>query len=232
MTLVAAQFQRLDSALNPLGDPIPCQFNPTEYTLNKAVQTAEVAIPGLDSPLLQFVRGQAETLTADLFFDTTDQGAGTHAKPVTDYTDKVYELVKIEPSTHAPPVCEFSWGLGFPGVSLDPGLKQQRRGSFRCVVESVRQRFSLFGPWGHPLRATLSVTLKEFKTLAQQIKELGLESADHTHSHVVAEGETLTRIAAAVYGDPRRWRLIADANQIDDPIALEPGTVLVVPPES
>jgi nucleoid-associated protein YgaU len=111
-------------------------------------------------------------------------------------------------------------------------LKQQRRGSFRCVVESVRQRFSLFGPWGHPLRATLSVTLKEFKTLAQQIKELGLESADHTHSHVVAEGETLTRIAATVYGDPRRWRLIADANQIDDPLALEPGAVLVVPPES
>lgn len=230
MTLVAAQFQRLGGDLNPLGDPIPCQFNPTEYTLTKAAQNAEIAIPGLDSPVLQFVRGQAETLTADLFFDSTDDGAGASATPVTKRTDRVYELVKIDPSTHAPPVCDFSWGLGFPGVSVD--VEQQRRGSFRCVVESVRQRFSLFGPFGHPLRATLSVSLREYKTLAQQIQELGLESADHTHSHVVAEGETLTRIAAAAYGDPRRWRLIADANRIDDPLALEPGSILVVPAAS
>ena len=47
------------------------QFNPTEYTINKAVQIAEIAIPGLDEPILQFVRGQNEKLTMDLFFDTT-----------------------------------------------------------------------------------------------------------------------------------------------------------------
>jgi hypothetical protein len=228
---VHASFQRL-AGNEPVGPSIPCQFNPTEYTLSKATQTAEVAIPGLDSPLLQFVRGQSETLTADLFFDSTDAGTGPDAQPVTALTDRVYELVKIDPSTHAPPVCEFAWGLGFPGGGLDSGLTQQRRNSFRCVVESVRQRFTLFSPNGLPLRATLSVSLREYKTLGQQLKELGLQSADHTHSHVVADGETLTRIAAAVYGEPRRWRLIADANRIDDPLTLEPGSILVVPPVS
>ena len=39
-------------------------------------QFAEIAIPGLDAPLQQFVRGQAEKLTLDLFFDTTDNGMG------------------------------------------------------------------------------------------------------------------------------------------------------------
>ncbi len=234
MTLVAAQFQRLTQSFGPAGDAIPCQFNPTEYTLNKAAQTAELAIPGLDSPVLQFVRGQAETLTADLFFDTTESGTGSRVKPVTVRTDRVYELVKIDPSTHAPPVTDFSWGTtDFPGSHLDEAYgNQQQRGSFRCIVESVRQRFTLFSPSGVPLRATLSVSLREYKTLSTQLHQLGLMSADHTQSHVVAQGDTLTRIAAEAYGDPRQWRMIADANEIDDPLALAPGSALVVPPMS
>jgi len=55
-----------------LGSPLSVSFNPTEYTLNKGAQIAEVAIPGLDSPILQFVRGQTETLSVDLFFDSTE----------------------------------------------------------------------------------------------------------------------------------------------------------------
>ena len=53
---------------------IPVQFNPTEYTLEKGAQIAEIAIPGLDSPILQFIRGQTEKLTLELFFDTTESG--------------------------------------------------------------------------------------------------------------------------------------------------------------
>jgi contractile injection system tube protein/LysM domain-containing protein len=232
MTLVQAKLQRLDQSFNSTGDAIVCQFNPTELTMTKGSQMAEIAIPGLFSPLLQFVRGQAETLTADLFFDTTDGGTGDHATAVTTRTDRVYELVRIDPATHAPPVCDFSWATsGFPGSHLDADMAgQQRQSSFRCVVESVRQRFTLFNPAGVPLRATLSVTLKEYKTLRGQLSQLGLLSADHTHAHVVAEGDTLTRIAAAVYDDPRQWRHIADANNIVDPLALEPGSILVVPP--
>ena len=232
-SVVKAEFQRLDGQLHATGDPIPCQFNPTEYTLTKGAQIAEIAIPGLDSPLLQFVRGQAETLTADLFFDTTDGGTGDGATSVTALTDKVYELVKIDPSTHAPPVCTFTWSIpSFPGAQVEEPFEHQRRPGFVCLVENVRQRFTLFNPSGVPLRATLSVSLREYKTLGQQIAELSLQSADQTHTHVVAEGETLTRIAASVYDDPRQWRLIADANGIDDPLALRPGSILVVPPVS
>jgi nucleoid-associated protein YgaU len=46
----------------------------------------------------------------------------------------------------------------------------------------------------------------------------------------MAEGETLTRVAAQELGDPAQWRRIADANGIDDPLAVAPGTVLEVPP--
>ena len=71
-------------------DFIDVQVNPTELAFDKGVQLAEIAIPGLDSPLLQFVRGQAEQLTLELFFDTTDDGMGAGATSVTTETDAFY----------------------------------------------------------------------------------------------------------------------------------------------
>ena len=47
---------------------IDLQYNPTELSFDKGVQLAEIAIPGLDTPLLQFVRGRA-TLMLESFFD-------------------------------------------------------------------------------------------------------------------------------------------------------------------
>ena len=47
--------------------------------------------------------------------------------------------------------------------------------------------------------------------------------------HQVSVGETLDRIAAATYGDPTRWRLLAETNGVVDPFELAPGTVLMVP---
>ncbi|MFQ5812406.1 MAG: LysM peptidoglycan-binding domain-containing protein [Anaerolineae bacterium] len=230
-----AQFQRLTPDGTPDGDPVPVQYNPTEYTLNKGVQIAEVAIPGLDSPILQFVRGQNETLSLDLFFDTTDQGMGEGATSVTTKTDKLYRLIKMDSDTHAPPVLLFSWGQEFPGRrtygrSEGTSSQNQQRFGFKCIVESVRQRYTLFSPEGVPLRATLTVTLREYKTLAEQIQELNPHSGDHTRAHVVQRGETLTRIAGEAYGDPAAWRRIAEFNAIADPLALRPGTILEIPP--
>ena len=84
-----------------------------------------------------------------------------------------------------------------------------------------------------PLRATLSVTFREYKTLQDQLKELNLQSADHSKRHVVVQGETLTAIAAKrIYGDPAAWRVIAKGNldRIDNPRRLRPGLELALPP--
>ena len=50
-------------------------------------------------------------------------------------------------------------------------------------------------------------------------------------AHRVAVGESLWRIAAATYGDPRQWPVIYEANrdQIQDPDLIYPDQVLVVP---
>jgi hypothetical protein len=243
-----AQFQRVGLNGSLVGPVVSVSFNPTEYTLNKAAQIAEVAIPGLDSPILQFVRGQSETLSLDLFFDSTESGMDDSARSVTEKTDLFYQLIKIEGATHAPPVCFFSWGPQFPGnrsyksmgsaaggaaaggaAAGGTGTGSQQRHGFKCVVESVRQRFTLFSPQGLPLRATLTVSLKEYKTLSEQLAEINKQSADDTHAHVIQRGETISQIAAGIYGDPAQWRAIASENAINDPLDLTPGAVLQVP---
>jgi hypothetical protein len=192
------------------------QFNPTEYTLAKGAQIAEVGIPGLDSPVLQFVRGQNERLTLELLFDTTDLGGmGETAVPVTLLTRNVYQLVKIQPTTHAPPRFRVTWGVNL---------------SFTAIAEQVQQKFTLFSPLGVPLRASVSLSLREYKTLEDQLRELKLQSPDHTKIRVVRSGETLSDIAAREYGDPGAWRVIARHNGIVDPRRPTPGTSLEIPP--
>lgn len=224
-------FHRLDGNLRRAGS-VEAQYNPPEVTYNKAAQIAEIAIPGLDAPILQFVRGQSETLAMDLFFDTTEAGtAGSLVEPVTAKTDAFYQLIKIDRSTHAPPVLEVTWGGDHhAGSSFTDQWSSQSRDAFRCVVESVQQRFTLFSPGGVPLRATLSVRLREYRTLAEQIEKIRFESRDRTHRRRVESGDTLPGIAAESYDDPALWRPIADANGLVDPSDLTEGLELEIPP--
>lgn len=220
-TLSHARFQRLATPAANQGKAFDVQYNPQEMTLSKGAQVAEIPVPGLDSPLLQFVRGQAETMTVELFFDSTEDGTGIGATPVTTKTDDFYDFVKADRDTHAPPVLLFTWGgTAFPG---------RQRSGFRCVVTNIRQQFTMFAPDGTPLRARLSVELKEYRPLIEQLRELGLLSADHTKATTVRDGDTITAIAYAQYGDDRAWRPIADANGIDDPLGIAAGTILRIP---
>jgi nucleoid-associated protein YgaU len=198
---------------------IPVQFNPPEYTLAKAAQIAEIAIPGIDAPVLQFVRGQTQTLALELFFDTTRIGSSlTKVVDVRVMTNMVAQLGRIQPNTHAPPRVRFIWGLGL---------------SFRAIVDNVQQKFTLFNPAGIPVRATLTVSFKEYKTLEEQLKELNLQSSDHTKRRVIRRGDTLARIAFEEYGDAALWRAIADHEEnrdvLDDLRRLRPGVELAIP---
>jgi hypothetical protein len=210
-------------------EDIKLAFNPTELSFDKSVQLAEISIPGLNAPLQQFVRGQAEKMTVELFFDSTDHGMGANATSVTQETDRIYALTRIEPAGHAPPVVRFSWGQAVPGRHMPPASGNQRRESFRGVVESVRHKFTLFSPEGVPLRATLSVTIREFAPLHEQLPRANKSSPDKSHAHVLQQNETLSHVASTYYLRPGVWRPIAEGNAIADPRRLTPGRLLRVP---
>ena len=87
------------------GAQFDVMFNPEEYSLNKDNNFASQAIPGLGSPILQFVHGNLRTLEMELFFDTTDKRSD-----VREQTQKVVDLLKIDSELHAPPVLRVAWG--------------------------------------------------------------------------------------------------------------------------
>jgi nucleoid-associated protein YgaU len=202
-------------------EPFYVMFNPERYTLNKAVQIAEIGIPGLDSPILQFVRGQNEKITMELFFDTTAQGMGDDAKDVREETKKVYQLLKILPETHAPPRCWLFW--------LNEMFSYGSTLTSRCVLESVNEEFLLFTSGGVPLRAKLNVSFREYKTVEEQLQENPRHSGDRTKVRTLKPRQTLSALAYQEYGDASEWRRIAEANDIDNPRFVDAGTQLTVP---
>ncbi len=219
MTFEKVTFDFIDEDGFLLGEPsLAAMYNPAKYTRNKSAQYAEVNIPGLDSPILQYVRGQNEKLSLELFFDTTtmdNSGLGDQAIDVTDYTEPFYQLVKLQGDTHAPPRVLVTWGNGL---------------SFQAVTESVQQEFTLFNAQGTPLRATLTLSLREYRSLEEQLTDPMRSSPDYTKRHEVKRGDTLTLIAFREYRDASQWRLIADHNGLDNPRDLVPGMVLGIPP--
>jgi len=144
----------------------------------------------------------------DLFFDTYEE-----QMDVTTYTNQIYALLAIDPETHAPPICEITWG-GF---------------YFRGVLDNVSGQFSLFFPNGTPARAKLTVTFKEFIDVQVLVQQNPTQSADHRKTRLVQTGDRLPAIAWEEYGDAAKWRPIADANGIDDPRNLEVGRRLIIP---
>jgi len=183
-------------------------FNPSEYSLDKANTIAQAAIPGLQAPILQYVHGNMRTLSMDLFFDTYEEKSDVTAK-----TDKIYNLLQLDRSSHAPPICDLSWG----------------KFKFCGVLDHVNGKFNLFLADGTPVRATLSVVFNEFIDVQVMVQQQPTESADHRKTRLIKAGDRIDNIAAEEYGDPAKWRPIAEANDLDDPSQLEPGFVMVIP---
>jgi LysM repeat protein len=204
MGLAKARIEILHS-----GEAFDVLFNPEEYSLAQDNNFASHNVPGLSSPILQFVHGNLRTLTMELFFDTTDA-----ATDVRGETEKVVRLARIDGELHAPPPVTVSWGsLLFTGV-----------------LSSVNQTFSRFLADGRPVRARLDVTFSELIDPDRESREVNRQTADFSKLHVVSEGETLSGLAARYYQDPTQWRAIALANGLDDPRAdLFAGRELAVP---
>jgi nucleoid-associated protein YgaU len=206
-------------------------YNPQELKIEQGNNFAEVGIPGLNAPPLQYVRGKSRVLTMELFFDTYE----TH-EDVRQYTTPIVRLLDRQPQTQAPPVLLFSFG----------------RMQLRCVLVDAAQRYTMFARDGTPVRSTMSVRLQEYVdvqvhvrqglffgsptvTAAADVARAGAEQAVRSvltgsaTIHVTVRGDTLSGIAAAYLGDPVHWRRIAEANKIDDPLTLPPGVSLVIP---
>src|ERR1700733_10092527 len=198
------------------GVKTPVMFNPTEYTVAQDINYAKAAIPGLSQPILQFVNGNVPTLEMELFLDTNEQvqingrTVAAAGSDVRTFTQQITTLMTIDSTTHAPPVIVFTWS------SL----------SFTCVLARTTQKFVMFLGDGTPVRARLQVSFQGYNNASTESKEIKRQTADYSKNWIVAQGDTLSKIAGVVYGNPALWRPIGLNNGLDDSIVLTVGQQL------
>ena len=211
-----ARIEALEGALK--GQPIECTFNPEEFTIDKRNTWSRPPNKGKEVPPLEFGGGNASSLKMELFFDTYEKGSD-----VRDITNKIWQLMAVDESLTdrttkkgRPPQCQFVWG---------------QMKSFKAVLTSISQKFTMFTSGGKPVRATVNVTFEE----AEKPGKYPLQNPTSGGSpgyktRVVKEGDALELIAHEEYGDAALWRYIADINNIDNPKALNPGQILSIAP--
>jgi nucleoid-associated protein YgaU len=204
--------KQLQITVEDTGTVLTVDYTPEEYTLNNENTFAVQNVPGLGSPIVQFVNGAQRTLDVELFFDSYDT-PDLPKQDVREQTGPVLALMEINGEQHAPPILRVSM------ASLD----------VRCVLSRVTEKFVMFMPDGVPVRARLTCTFIEVVDPELGAKAANLQTAHFSKVHVVARGDTLSAIAAARYEDPTRWRPIALANELANPRDLETGQSLRIP---
>jgi hypothetical protein len=201
------------------GQQIDFLFNPAELTITKANTWGNADNKGGNAPELRFQAGQSGTLALSITLDTTDTG-----EDVTTHTNKLLDLLKVDTGLAGsdkqrnkarPPWVEFHWG---------------KLHSFKAVVDRLQVKFTYFAADGMPLRAKADLALKQYKDEAELPLQNPTSHTDTLHTvHRLGHGETLDRVAGQHYADSTRWRLIAEANNVINPLTLAPGTLLVIP---
>ncbi|WP_416968562.1 LysM peptidoglycan-binding domain-containing protein [Streptomyces sp. 4F14] len=193
------------------------QFNPSTLQLSKSAEWRRTPsrMAG-QSALPEFVGSGPRTLSLEVFLDATAK----HDKSVEQAVEKLLKACVPTPTSlgrkkPASPWVRFEWGSA-------------RTTSFDGVVSSLSVSYTLFDVDGTPLRATCSLTIEEATVdPAGQNPTSGARTARSTHT--VVAGDSLAMLAWREYGDATAWRAIAEANGIDDPMSLVPGTELIVP---
>lgn len=195
------------------GQIVRALFNPNQLTIQKSTNWRVVPTAERDVPTSQFTYGEPATLSMDLFFDTYEDGIDVRA-----HTHGIYTLTTVEEhgELHRPPLCMLVWGTFSFGES-------------QWVLKSLNQRFTMFLENGTPVRATLGCTFRQWRSDLLEAKLLDKKSADVAKTYTVQRGDTLASIARKEYRDPALWRPIAEENRLDNPRALTPGDILIIP---
>ncbi|MGI8802030.1 MAG: LysM peptidoglycan-binding domain-containing protein [Solirubrobacteraceae bacterium] len=204
------------------GKSLECWFNPSEYAITKSNDWTMRPIVGASLPPPQFSGGHPRELNLDLLFHADPDG------DVTAATDALFGMMEVDARLSGgnrnqarPPTITFGWGT---------------YRSFTAVCSQLSVQFTLFRPDGTPTRAQAQMSLiqvakdpKAPNSAPAAPQNPTTRATDHLAAHVVRDGDSLASIAYEHYGDPTRWRKIAETNGIDDPLRIRRGATLSIP---
>lgn len=211
-----AKIEILDLDGNKIDEDIEVLFNPSQYTLSESASYGRGRRGRASS--VSYSGGGASTLSMELFFDTGPvlSASGKDNKSATDVAEKVKkfeELVYIKGELHAPPIVRFIWG------SL----------SFMGVVTQIKSTFTKFTESGMPIQAKVSLSLMAYRKQKDEKIKSPFESPDRTKCRMIREDYSIWDMAKNEYGDISKWKVIARANNISNPLEIPPGTIVKIP---
>lgn len=208
--------------------PITVAFNPNKYTISKGISWTVAGGKGSEgsveqtnskqnAPPLTFSGGQPRSLSLDLLFDSTeattdqDRDVRNQIKPIVGLGRILRDLKPARP-----PVCDIAWG---------PKPKPGSDFPFTGVLSKLNDVFTLFAEDGTPLRVNLTLEFTEWL----DPKADALQNDPEFTTRLYKRGDSLSSIAAESYNDPTKWRVIAEANALDDPRTIPVGLRLNIP---
>ncbi len=194
------------------GGCIAAMFNPSRLSLSTVVRWGEQKAAKCNTPEQQFLGSDPSPLTLELFFDTYDS-LEVNKSDVRKYTKQLFALTLAQGAKKRPPVCRLVWKEVF----------------FIGVLTQLDRQYTMFLEDGKPVRATAKCTFMRWKTKEEDSYEQNLPPDNVSKVSLVKPGDTLSSIAAKEYGDSNKWREIANANGIENPLTLSPGKSLVLP---
>jgi hypothetical protein len=142
---------------------VVAQYNPSQLQIDKTIQWGKPErVPGSrptgkdkDQDEAEMTAAPTRSITIDLLFDGYEDHRSV--QPEIDKLE-VMSSVRVPGATQAPlrraHHCVVSWGT--------KGTRP-----FRCVIESLITKITMFAPNGAPLRATCTVKLKEVNILSK-----------------------------------------------------------------
>ena len=206
------------------GPTIKVLFNPTELSITKANTWTAETKKGTSFSKPAFGGGNPREMSVNLLLDQSIPNGGMKVK---DIANELLKMMDVPSGTGggnakaAPPHVTFKWG---------------EVPSFKAACTSLTITFQLFDMNGTPIRADVKLALKQVEPAPTSSSNSTSRPTNPTTRsdgglgvHVVRDGDSLHSIAHRSYGDPGRWRLIAEANGIDNPLHLRRGTALDLP---
>ena len=122
---------------------VTAQFNPKELQVDKSVSWTNSQGPATEDPEQEFKEPQSSSLSATLYFDTFETKGDVYGQ----YVSKLEKMVQIESSLGRPPMVIFQWG----------------NFTFKGVVESLSQKYTMFLPNGTRCRCEVGFKMKSAK---------------------------------------------------------------------
>jgi hypothetical protein len=193
------------------GDTIECAFNPQSYAITKSNVWTYKPTQGTDLPAPEFGGGMPMTYRLSLLLDTSLDGPD---KSVKDDANKLMQAMHGNGS--APKFVTFTWG----SVKLP-----------KAAPMSISIQYAMFHPNGEPMRAFVDLELAQAEPTSPvgQAQNPTTRGTAGLKQHIVQGEDSLQSIAYEAYSDATKWRSIAEANHIDDPLRVKRGTSLTIP---